>query len=556
MSRERQRARGLWTNAGASLLGFALLGCVAELGGPGASAEPPPGSSQAGTPSTQGGASGSGTGGTSGASGTGGSAGVGASGAGGTAPTDPTLYLPFARLTRAEYRATLSSALGIEPDLTEIPEDGRIGRFTSNVGVFPDPVQPYLFSAEALTTELIPNRLPACGGATSTACLESSYRAPLERLYRRPLLGDEMTTLASIISGLEANGASATEATRAALVTALINSDFLFRSIPVAGDPARSRRLAEQLSYTLLDAPPDADLTGAISNATPAELWLRLREQASRLSTDARAVPVLARFLAQWLRVDLDDRLAHDDYAGSPLYAELLAFAENALRENVPVTSFVNGRTGFVQQGHAAAYGLLSLPSGENVVQVTWPDASPRRGLISQEAIADASRHPDPTRRPIFRGLMVRNSLLCETIAPPPADAVDLLDEVEDRLVDSRCAGCHVLMEPIGRAFAALDIGGTPSEAVIEDHPELSGTYASLPALLDAIAGSQTFANCFARNLLGFFLEQVPEQVNVVSVSEVAAVVKAGGGFGDILAQTVVSLEAHSQAAVPWCSGP
>jgi hypothetical protein len=539
------------------VLGLALLGCTSEIGGPlggSAAAGQSTGGSQAGTSSGQSGAAAGGASGTGGTSGAAGAAGT--SGTSGVDPTDPTLHLPFARLTRAEYRATILSAFGVEVDLSEIPEDGRIGRFTSNIGVFPDPVQPYLFAAEAFTAELIPSQLPACGGAAAASCIESSYRAPIERLYRRALLADEVSSFASLITGLEANGATAAEATRAAIVFALTNPDFIFRSMPVAGDTARARRLAEQLSYTLWDAPPDPDLTGAVSSTGPGDLGQRLREQAARLSTDERAVAVLARFLAQWLKLDLDDRLREPSFGTSPLYAELLFYVRNALATNVPVTSFVNGKTGFVHQQNAAIYGVTAEPSSGDVAEVTWADTSPRRGLVTQEVIADASRHPNATRSPIFRGLMVRVALLCDAIAPPPAEVVDLMDEVEDRLTDGRCAGCHSLIEPIGRAFGAIDPGGMVTDAVIEEHPELAGTYANLPALLDAIAGSRTFATCFARNLLGFYLEQSPEQVNSVSVSEVAAVVEAGGGFGDVLAQTVASISTHSQAAVPWCSGP
>jgi hypothetical protein len=50
----------------------------------------------------------------------------------------------FTRLTRSEYQETLLQALGVDADLAAIPEDGRIGPFTSNVRVTPDPVHPYL----------------------------------------------------------------------------------------------------------------------------------------------------------------------------------------------------------------------------------------------------------------------------------------------------------------------------------------------------------------------------------------------------------------------------
>ena len=117
--------------------------------------------------------------------------------------------------------------------------------------------------------------------------------------------------------------------------------------------------------------------------------------------------------------------------------------------------------------------------------------------------------------------------------------------------------GCHLLMDPVGVAFASLDLdhtGATPP-AQLNKNTEIGGSYADLPALLNAIAASQSFADCFARNILGFFLEQAPRDVDAASVADVAKVVKAGGGLGDVVGQMVANLEARSQTAVPWCAG-
>ena len=152
---------------------------------------------------------------------------------------------------------------------------------------------------------------------------------------------------------------------------------------------------------------------------------------------------------------------------------------------------------------------------------------------------------------------MLRTSFLCEVIQAPPVGVVDLDAEVMDSTVDGRCAGCHTLMDPIGKAFAPLDLdnmAGSPP-ALVNGSGEIHGTYADLPALLNAIAESQVYADCFSRNLLGFFLEQNPEHVDAASVRDVATVVKAGGGLADALAQVMVSLDQRSRTVVPWCTG-
>src|SRR5690606_40138517 len=58
----------------------------------------------------------------------------GSTGSGGvTVPKEEVAVNEFTRLTRAEYHATVLDALGIPADVNLIPEDGRIGPFTSNV---------------------------------------------------------------------------------------------------------------------------------------------------------------------------------------------------------------------------------------------------------------------------------------------------------------------------------------------------------------------------------------------------------------------------------------
>jgi len=331
----------------------------------------------------------------------------------------------------------------------------------------------------------------------------------------------------------------------------------VFRASPVAGDEARSRRLAEHLAYALWDAPPDAGLT-AVGTGPAAELGARLRAEAARLVSDARAVPVLARFVAQWLDVDTDLRLADPEFESSPTFMELLAFVEDALANDRPVTSLIAGDRGFVHEDNLDAYGLADPPGTGEVSAITWPADSPRRGLLAEEIFADSTRHPDPSRRPIFRGKLVRTALLCDTIPPPDADLLALAEEVGDRTVDPRCAGCHLMMDPIGGAFAVLDadFSGTPEPSQVLDHAELTGTYADLPSLLEAVAGSNAFAGCFARHFLSFFLEEPLAAVDPTFVSELAATVQSGGSLRDVLEATVVTLAARTEAATPWCEGP
>ena len=152
----------------------------------------------------------------------------------------------------------------------------------------------------------------------------------------------------------------------------------------------------------------------------------------------------------------------------------------------------------------------------------------------------------------------MRSSLLCDSIPAPSADLLVLDAEVGDRTVDERCAGCHLMMEPIGRAFGVLDadFDGTPVAAEIVEHPELAGTYATLSELLDAVAGSRTFAECFARHWLAFFLEQPLDAIDRAWIGELADGIASGASLGELVEQSIVTLEERSRTVVPWCEGP
>ncbi|HTV22773.1 MAG TPA: DUF1588 domain-containing protein [Polyangiaceae bacterium] len=464
------------------------------------------------------------------------------------------LQATFTRLTRAEYTATIRQAFGVEPRLSLIPVDGRIGQFTSNIAATPDPVQPYLFAAEDLGAQLIPAALPACGGSDASDCIRQNYAQPFNALYRRAVTESEISSWATMIAALESSGVSAADATRTMLDAALLNPAFLFRALPLTGDTARARVLAEHLSYALWDAPPDSAALALGDEVNP-ELGRRLESQVERSIADERAVVVLARFVAQWLRVDTDLKLGEAGFSSSPHYLELLAYVKDALATDAPVTSFVSGTRGFVHRDAREQYGIEPSDDAAEIATVTWPADSSRRGLLAEELFQDDLRHPDPTRSVIFRGRLIRTSLLCDSIPPPPPAAIALAEEVTDRTKDARCQGCHALMDPIGRLFAPLDPDGDVSTQAVEiaGHPELAGAFSDLPSLLDAISESRLFAECFSRQLLAFFLEQALDDADEALVAELADTVQSGGGLADLFVQAMTSVEARSRALVPWC---
>ncbi len=422
----------------------------------------------------------------------------------------------FSRLTRAEYAATIEASLGVTPDVNSIPEDSRVGPFTSNAESATDPVHPYMLAARELAATVIPSILPACDAADAEACLGEEYAEALGVLYRRPVTDGEIAVWAATMNELAAEGVNSTDASRALLGSMLMGPDFLYRSTPQAGS---NQRLTELLAFALWDAPPDEELTQL---ALATDLAPRLPNLIEQVLSSERAVPVLARFLAQWLDVDTDLRLEDPSFADSPEYQEVLGFVSSALDDETPITQYVAGD----------------------------------QSLLLRELFLASTRHPDRSRRPIFRGLVVRRALLCDEIPAPSADLVALSAEVGDRTEDARCAGCHQLLDPIGGAFAVFDDDEEAGDggAEVLGHAELEGTYDSLSELLTAVSQSRAFAECFAEHWLEFLLEtSTPEPAWVESLADA---VQGGASLRDLVVQSAHSLADQSQVEPPWCGAP
>jgi hypothetical protein len=284
-----------------------------------------------------------------------------------------------------------------------------------------------------------------------------------------------------------------------------------------------------------------------------------LTSQVERMGSDSRAIETLARFVAQWLDVDTD-RLKDDDdeFSDSPAYLEYLALVESALADDVPIRELLTSSGGFVHRDNVDDYPELDDSFADDEISlVEWSDDSPRRGLLGQDLFASSTRHPDVSRRVIFRGLLVRRSLLCDEIPAPSADLVALAGEVGDRTEDARCSTCHQLLDPIGVSFSALDpdFEGEPQPAEVLGTSDLAGTYEDLPALLEAVAGSREFAECFSRHFLAFFLERETSNIDDAWVASLADAVEANASLLGLTEQVMSELALQSSETIPWCEG-
>lgn len=459
----------------------------------------------------------------------------------------------YSRLTRPEYIASLQKAFGIDIDESSLPIDGVIGNFTSNVDLNSETLFSYLVIAESLVDDILNAGFPVCRESAVTACFDENYQEAISDLFRRPLTVEERNAFINVMIEATNNALGDADATRAMLVAALISERFLYRGgINSNAASEVSRSVAERISFALFDSPEERVILAANQGVNAGQAIAR---EALGLLNSQNSVDTMTRFMAQWLRRDIDKLKRQPNFVNSADFLELEGSVRRAINENYPVTEFINGTdVATIHRDNSDFYDFGGDWS-QTLQPTPWDESSARRGILGLDFFYEEVRYRDPSIRKILRGLLVRKSLMCDEIPAPDPDLVEQ-SEGTDRLLNPQCSSCHLLMDPIGEAFAVYDPDTSSASSTLDlaFSPELNGRYDNLPEFLDSLAQSRTFAQCFSRHWLSFMLEQELAEVDGYWVNELAATIQGGGGLQDVVSQTAVTLHARSTVETQACA--
>lgn len=465
------------------------------------------------------------------------------------------------RLTQSQYRNTVRDLLGLEADMVEgFAADEKVGPFKSNAvaPVVDLQVEQYMDAAEILAEEYVTElgvRLP-CDPLEigDEVCAEQWLRELLPRAYRQPLDDADLERVFGVYAGVaEVDGFEI--GVQVALQTVLQSPLFLYhveRGEPsAAGGPRRltGHELASRLSYFLWNSMPDEVLLDA---AQAGELGtdVGLRAQVDRMLVDPKADAAIADFHLQWLGLDELETLEKSPAA----YPEFDAGLALAMKEDT--ASFVrwvfaegDGRLPTLLTGAftlstdpalLALYGVerptdhvagtpIALPAGE------------RAGLLTQPGVMARHAHADQSS-PVHRGQIVRESLLCQPLPPPPADVdnvppdpkpgVTTRERFAEHTADPSCAACHKLIDGIGFGFEHYDGTGafrTMDEGLPVDASgeiiatDVDGIYDGAIELSERLAGSEVVRECVARQWLRYSLGRLDDTEDVCATQELVA---------------------------------
>jgi uncharacterized protein DUF1592/uncharacterized protein DUF1588/uncharacterized protein DUF1595 len=420
-----------------------------------------------------------------------------------------------------------------EPDF---PPDLRRDGFTVNAAQRVDAVivERLADAADALATEAQANgtlaRLAPCAPpADATGCARSFISTFGAKVYRRPLVDEELQALLSLYA-VGAEGASYEDGIAHVTRGLLQSAGFLY--VTELGDgQARADatvaltpyEIAASLAYLVTSAPPDDELvakaaSGALSD--PAE-----REaQARRLfATEPRARDTTVRLVREWLGIDRIDGSAKDSLVypefendKARIVAESRDFVRAVAFESTGTVSELLGARWTVGLGPLALYRTAgsgpTLSSGSTVV-------TDRVGILNQAAFL-ASYALAHESHPIFRGVAVAQRVTCmgldspasfniQVIPPAPDPTVTTRQRYDVHVSDAICAGCHDTIDPFGFAFEHydgsgayrdLDHGQNVDSAVdVSVGKDFDGHYADGNELAAALAMSRDVRECFAR---------------------------------------------------------
>ncbi len=474
--------------------------------------------------------------------------------------------ITFVRLTSDQYRNSIRDIFGESIEVsgnaasTGVREAGLMAVGGRRLTLSAAEVESYEVLALDISSQVLsPSRratllpcTPQNEDAVDNACASEFISRVGLHLFRRPLSQEEVDTYAAMAQSATESLGDFYVGLQSALVGMMVSPDFLFRierSVPNPEQPG-TRRLdawsrASRLSFFLWDTTPNPALLEAARNG---DLMFEdgLNQQVDQMMASSRIEDGLRAFFADMLAFDRFDTLDIDtnlfpkftkNVEDEAREQTLRTISHHLLNNNADYRELFDSRETFLTPALAALYGVpipIRQELGGRVpwVAYTYPEDHVRVGLLGQATFLSLFSHPGASS-PTLRGKAVREHLLCQTIPPPPGD-VDFslvrdgnhpdLRTVRDRLRLHRenptCAGCHMLMDPIGLALEIFDASGVyrtmENDVEIDTTGQWAGQeYTDVRELATLLKDDPTLTSCLVQRAYNYGTAREPNRAEV-----------------------------------------
>lgn len=420
-------------------------------------------------------------------------------------------------------------------------------------------------------------KILVCDPKSGQACVTKIASTLARRAYRRPVTKAETASLMRLVALSKQNGDGIEQGIQLALQAMLVSPNFLFRIEHDADptDPAKIHRvsdleLASRLSYFLWSSTPDEELLQLAETRKLHDPAI-LDAQVKRMLADQRSSALAENFAGQWLEIrnldsikpDPDRYLAWGPELKNAMKTETRLFFDHVLRENCPISDFLDARYTFLNDRLAKFYGIPGI-TGAEFRQVELA-TDQRGGILTHASVLTVSSYPTRTS-PTIRGKYVLNNILGTPPPPPPPDVpaldaskvgseVSLRKQLEEHRNNPACASCHAKMDVLG--FGLENYNGIgkwrtrDGKFPIDSGGTLPGGKSFVtPAEMRSILRSQLpdFARCVTEKMMVYALGRGLQPYDRPAVNAIDTKLKANDyRFQDLIYETVHSLPFHSR---------
>jgi mono/diheme cytochrome c family protein len=427
----------------------------------------------------------------------------------------------------------------------------------------------------AQTEKASRKKILICDPNSGPACVEKIVSTLARRAYRRPVTRGEVAPLVKLVNTSKAEGLSLEQGIQVAIQAMLVSPHFLFRierdTDPT--DPAKVHKvsdieLASRLSYFLWSSMPDDEL---LTLAEAGKLRASLDAQVKRMLADEKAAELADNFAGQWLETRNLDVVKPDPQKfpswgpelREAMKTETRMFFETMLRENRPLSDFLDARFTFLNEPLAKHYGIEGV-TGPEFRRVELKNDQ-RGGILSHASVLTVSSYPTRTS-PVIRGKYVLQNILG---APPPAPPPDVpvLDEgavgntgtlrqqLEKHRSNPTCAACHNRMDVLGFGLENYDAIGRWRTMDGKFQIDVSGTFPNgksfvSPAEMRTLLKGELpdFARCLTGKMLTYGLGRGLERYDRRTVNDITRKLEASGyQFQTLIYEVTKSLPFQSR---------
>jgi mono/diheme cytochrome c family protein len=416
-----------------------------------------------------------------------------------------------------------------------------------------------------------------CDPKTGPACAQRIISTLARRAYRRPVTQNEVASLMKFTAIAKAEGQSAEQGIQLAIQAMLVSPHFLFRieRDPDPTDASNAHKvsdveLASRLSFFLWSSIPDDELL-RLAETGKLRAFGVLEAQVKRMLADPRSGALADNFAGQWLETRNLDSVKPDPQKfpewgpdlRDAMKSETRMFFEYFLREDRPLSEFLNARYTFLNDRLAKHYGIEGVNGPEfRRVELTGDQ---RGGILGHASILTVSSYPTRTS-PVIRGKYVLQNLLGAPPPPPPADVPPLNEEavgsagslrqqLEKHRANAICSSCHSKMDALGFGLENYDAIGQwrtmDGKFPVDSSGTLpSGKSFSQPSELREVLKDELpdFGRCLTEKLLTYSLGRGLERYDKRTVDEInKKLAESGYRFQALIYDIVRSLPFQSR---------